>query len=85
MEMLYSDCSNYLKYFGIKTRSFFEEFSRDLKVLLKVISRYCGSQQIFSIIRTLSVSKSTVEKLLNALICRMGRPDFSNNKLGGFG
>lgn len=80
-----SSCINYLQYFSIRNGSFFENFKGELKLLLKILCRYAGSQQTFSILRTLNVSRSTICKLLKSLIEKMDVPEFSRNKLGGFG
>ncbi len=52
-----------------------------MKTPLIIISRYSGKQQTFSIVQTLTVSRSTVEKLIHRLVDKMGKPDFSTNKL----
>ncbi|KCZ79769.1 hypothetical protein H312_02852 [Anncaliia algerae PRA339] len=53
-----------------------------MSVIIGIIVRYSTRQPFYSIKSSMSVSESTIEVALKALVSEFPSPDFANNKLG---
>lgn len=79
-------CTAYKTCKSVRSCSFFDGFRVDLKIIIRIISKYCSRQPLYSIKNAIDgVSKCVVEKVIAKLVSYMPEPDFSENKLGGPG
>ena len=69
---------------SIKSLSFFENFNFHIRLVLKVLFRWCVDIQISSISKSLGISSGTVTKIIDTLVKKLIEKDESENqKLGG--
>ena len=80
-----STCFKRKEYFSVRKNSFFEGFSLSLQLIMRIVAKFGTRQSVYSIKRSLDLSKNSVDKVVHRLITKMPRVDFSNNKLGGPG
>jgi hypothetical protein len=65
-------CSKRYDRIDIRKVSIFESFGKDIKKILKILLRWCGGQPQHSILKTVSVSTPTLQKVLSILIMKIG-------------
>lgn len=80
-----SQCSNYKKYFSVRTGSFFYNFNISITMILRIMIKFSIRQPRYSIKENLDAAIGTVDKVLNKLITLIPEIDFFNDKLGGPG
>ena len=79
------NCNEFQKYTSIRKGSFFENFSIELGIILRVLIKYSTRQQRFTIKNGSEINSKTIDKIIKKLVYKMREPDFSNSKIGGHG
>lgn len=79
------NCKKYKKYNSIRLGSFFENFTIELYMIMRVVIKYSTATPRHSIVSSLNLDKSTVYKVIERILDRMPLPDFHDHKLGGPG
>ncbi len=81
-----SSCDSYKKYVSVRTGIFFENFSKDLRVLFRILLKFSRKETKKTICSSISsASNKLVERFLLALNAKIPETDFSDRKLGGPG
>lgn len=81
-----STCLNYDKRISVRTGSFLEGFKISFKTFLKVIIRWCSDQGRHSILKTIDINKTTLNKILKKIFLKIkNNEDINKTKLGGIG
>lgn len=78
-------CTSYLCKKPLTDGSFFETIGKDIKKVFKIMLRWCGGNNMKSIVSTIQISFPTVKKIFDLLFDKMKDHNEIQPKLGGIG